>query len=100
MNREKLKKASIITLVSFMVGHIIIYLGLSKGRDWASAISRPGRATFWTTSTELIQALRYTPMILGISLIVLSVIAFYYIFPLWLRIEHKGEEDKDSSLLE
>lgn len=61
------------------------YLGFSKGHDIAATLSRPIGASGWITSGEMIIACTYTPVIIGVSLIVLSLIFSTVLFMKWIN---------------
>jgi len=70
---EKMSKKIRISLtliaVLYLIGSYMIYIGLAKGMDVASNLSRPRGATSWTISNELVNGCTYTPNIMGLSLI-------------------------------
>ncbi len=81
---SKFKKVGIISIILFLLGHLNIFLGLSKGGDIASSFSRPWGATFWTTSGELINAFTYGFIGFGISLVIISIIFMAVVLVQWL----------------
>ncbi|MCC5912411.1 MAG: hypothetical protein JJT76_18495 [Clostridiaceae bacterium] len=79
----KLKKALILISSLFLGGSLSVYIGLSKGRDISRVLSRPRGASRWTVSNELTIAWTYVPVIIGISLILLSIIFSGIVFLKW-----------------
>lgn len=80
----KLKKAITLIISLFLGGSIILFIGLSKGEDIATNLFRPESATDWSTSMELILGCKYTPAIMGISLMILSIILSTILFKYWI----------------
>lgn len=79
---------SIIMIIClFSGGSIISFIGLSKGLKIASALSRPKGATGWVIPEQMTVACTYTPVIIGVSLIILSLIIFTILFVKWIN-EH------------
>lgn len=83
--KEKLRNSMILILSLFLVGSLITFIGLSKGYDFASSLSRPIGANSWTISNEMVLACTYTPVIIGASLIILSIILSTVLFINWLN---------------
>ncbi|NLT95246.1 MAG: hypothetical protein GXW85_06865 [Clostridia bacterium] len=81
----KLKQAIILTVSLFLSGNLITFIGFLKGRDIATSLSRPAGASIWSTSNEMILACTYVPIIIGLSLIVLSLIFSTVLFVKWLK---------------
>jgi hypothetical protein len=69
----------------FLVGSISVFLGFSKGYDMASFLSRPKGAMWWTVKNEMIIGCTYTPVIVGVSLIILALILSIILFYKWLK---------------
>ncbi|WMM25489.1 hypothetical protein RBU61_02170 [Tissierella sp. MB52-C2] len=84
---SKLKKVCIISIGLFILGNISIFLGLAKGADIGSSLSRPYGANVWSVSNELVRAWTYAPTILGISLIIISIILITIALINWLKTE-------------
>lgn len=63
----------------------MVYLGFSKGHDIAATLSRPMGASGWITPGEMILACTYTPVIIGVSLIALSLIFSTVLFIRWIN---------------
>lgn len=81
-------KKAIYTIVSvFLCGVIITYIGLFKGKNIAQIASRAMNADHWLTSQELIIRWTYFPVIIGVSLIILSIILSYLNIGLTNRIK-------------
>ena len=85
MSTTKIKKAIIIIIFLFLSGSFISFIGLAKGSDVASTLSRPWGATSWGTSQEMIIGCTYIPVIIGISFIVLSLLFSTVLFIDWIR---------------
>jgi uncharacterized protein YpmB len=83
--RTKLRAAILIIAFIFIVGGLSVFLGFSKGNDMASFLSRPKGAIWWTVKNELIIGCTYTPVIVGISLIILALILSIILFYKWLK---------------
>lgn len=84
----KLKKSiiSVIMVIClFLVGSILSFVGLTKGLDIASSLSRPKGAIGWTIPDKLILGCTYTPIIIGVSLIVLSISLSTVLFINWIH---------------
>jgi hypothetical protein len=82
---QKQTKAIMSILTLFFTGVIFEYVGFFKGRDIASSISRPKGAIGWTTSQELISGCTYFPIIIGVSLTLLSIIFSAVLFSHWIN---------------
>lgn len=85
---SKVKKATNLILLLFISGIIITSIGLIKGEDIASSLSRPNGANIWSTSSQMISGCTFIPMIVGISLVILSLIFSVIVFNNWI----KGED--------
>ncbi|MFZ7101421.1 MAG: hypothetical protein ACOWWO_02025 [Peptococcaceae bacterium] len=81
----KLKQAIILIVALFLCGNLIAFMGFFKGRDIASSLSRPAGATVWSTSNEMILGSTYLPVMIGTSLIVLSITFTTVLFVKWLK---------------
>lgn len=81
----KLKQAIKLIVILFLSGNLISYIGLSKGRDMASALSRPAGASMWSISDEMISACTYLPVIMGVSLVILSIAFSTVLFVNWIK---------------
>lgn len=81
----KLRQAITLIVALFLSGNLMAFIGFSKGTDIASSLSRPWGATFWTTSGEMILACTYVPVIIGVSLIALSIVFSTVLFVKWLK---------------
>ncbi len=82
---QKYKKAIISITALFLGGGLITFIGFFKGRDIAISASRPYGASGWTTSQEFISACTYFPIILGVSLILLSILLSAVLFKHWIN---------------
>ena len=84
----KLKK-SIISIIMvmclFLGGSLLSFVGLTKGLEIASSLSRPKGATGWTIPDKLILGCTYTPIIIGVSLIGLSISLSTVLFINWIN---------------
>lgn len=85
MFRMKIKKAITVIIFLFLSGNFISFIGLTKGSDIASTLSRPRGATSWGISQEMIIGCTYIPVIMGMSLIVLSLLFSTVLFMDWIR---------------
>jgi len=81
----KYKQGIALTLLLFLSGSVTVYLGFSKGHDIAMVLSRPRGASGWITSGEMILACTYTPVIIGVSLIILSLVFSTFLFIKWIE---------------
>lgn len=81
----KLRQAIKLIVILFLSGNFISYIGLTKGVDMASTLSRPGGASSWSTSEEMILGCTYVPVIMGVSLIALSLAFSTVLFINWIR---------------
>jgi hypothetical protein len=82
---DKMNKAIIYIISLFFGGSLITYFGFYKGYDIAIAMSRPVGATGWTTSKEFIASCTYVPVIMGVSLIILSITFSTALFVNWIN---------------
>lgn len=82
---SKFKQGIILTFLLFLGGSLMVYLGFSKGHDIAATLSRPIGANAWMTSGEMISACTYTPVIIGVSLILLSLFFSTVLFIKWIK---------------
>lgn len=74
-----------IIALLFICGGMSVYLGFAKGNENAINISRPGGAVSWTTPGELVNACTYTPIVIGVALLLLSLIFSTVLFIKWLK---------------
>lgn len=81
----KIRQAISLIVILYLSGNLISYIGLAKGRDMASALSRPAGATMWSISDEMILACTYLPVIMGVSLVILSIALSTVIFAEWIK---------------
>lgn len=81
----KIRQAIKLIVILYLSGNLISYIGLSKGRDMASALSRPAGASMWSISDEMISACTYLPVIMGISLVILSIALSTVLFVNWIK---------------
>ncbi|KMT22466.1 hypothetical protein [Clostridium cylindrosporum] len=84
MNR-KLKQAIVLTFLLFLSGSLMTFIGFVKGDDIATSLSRPIGESIWETSNEMILGCTYTPVILGISLIIMSITFSTVLFINWVK---------------
>ncbi|AHF11367.1 MULTISPECIES: hypothetical protein [Dehalobacter] len=82
---QKQTKALISIVTLFLGGVLFVYVGFFRGRDIAISVSRPEGANGWTTSQELISSCIYFPIIIGVSLILLSIIFSSVLFIHWIN---------------
>lgn len=85
MVATKIKKSITMIIFLFLSGNLISFIGLTKGRNIALILSRPRGAMSWETSQEMITGCTYIPVIMGISLIVLSLVFSTVLFIDWIR---------------
>ena len=85
MLTTKIKKAIALIIFLFLSGNFISYIGLTKGIDIAATLSRPRGVSSWGTSQEMIIGCTYIPVIIGVSLIVLSLLFLTVLFIDWIR---------------
>ena len=84
----QLKKSiisAIMVICLFLGGSILSFVGLTKGLDIASSLSRPQGATGWIIPDKLILGCTYTPIIIGVSFIVLSISLSTVMFVKWIN---------------
>lgn len=81
----KLIKVISLIIFLFFSGGIIAFVGFVKGEDIAFIISRPSGANSWLTSNGMILGCMYVPIIVGISLILLSVMFSTILFADWIK---------------
>lgn len=82
---QKQTKALISTVTLYLCGILFAYVGFFKGRDIAISVSRPEGANGWTTSQELISSCTYFPILIGVSLILLSIFISSVLFFHWIN---------------
>lgn len=82
---KKPVKAIILIIFLFLIGNFISFIGLAKGHDIATTLSRPWGSNVWETSGEMIIGCTYTPVIMGVSLILLSLLFSTVLFIEWIR---------------
>ena len=68
----------------FLVGILFLFLG-TNGEQYAIKFSKPNNTTSWATPDSLINTFTYVPMIIGISLIILSISTFLVSYYNWQR---------------
>lgn len=85
---KKIKKSIIMAMCLFLGGSIIAYMGLTKGMDMAGILSRPKRAVGWIIPENLILGCTYTPIIIGVALILMSINIFTVLFIKWINREN------------
>ena len=81
----KIKQAIILIISLFLGGNLLMIIGFTKGMDMAVQLSKPRGASGWTTSNEMVTAATYIPVIIGISLIVLSIAFSTVLFINWIK---------------
>ena len=84
----KLKKSIIsviIIICLFLCGNLISFIGLTKGVDIAGSLCKPKGAMGWTIPDSLILACTYVPVIIGVSLIILSISLSTVLFVNWIN---------------
>ncbi len=83
----KLKRAIRLIITLFISGNIISYIGLTKGRDIALDLSMPAGeiTTIWSLSEEMVLACTLLPVIMGVSLVILSIAFSTVIFADWIK---------------
>lgn len=81
----KIRKSIISTVIVFLCGILLTYVGFFKGKDIAVAISRPQGATFFSVSQETILGCTYFPIIIGVSLLILSILFSTILFKNWIE---------------
>lgn len=85
-NKEnQLKKIIVLILILFLIGNVIAFIGFSKGKDIAVVLSKPYNANAWITPDGVILGCTYVPVIIGISLIILSIIFSAILFANWIN---------------
>lgn len=82
---QKMKKAIILIISLFLGGNLVIFIGLTKGRDMAIKLFVPITKSSSATFPEFIIACTYVPIILGASLIILSIIFSTVLFLNWIK---------------
>lgn len=82
---KKLRNSLITITALFLIGNILVFLGQTKGNEIASKLSRPAGAVSWKVSNEMILGCTYTPILAGISLIILSLVFSAILFIKWLN---------------
>lgn len=83
----KFKNLCVFIACMFLLGNSLIYLGIAKGADIASTLSRPPGANSWSTSGEFINAMTYVPVIAGVFLLILSLILATLAFIKFVKIK-------------
>ena len=75
----------LLILGLFLCGCIISFIGLTKGLDIAGILSKPKGAIGWTIPDRLILGCTYTPVIIGVSLILSSISLSTALFINWIN---------------
>ncbi|MBB3132265.1 hypothetical protein FHS19_006994, partial [Paenibacillus rhizosphaerae] len=75
-----INKHFISSFVFALLGVVLIFVGFAKGRALAIQFSKPPNTQAWITSNGLMNAFTYTPVALGITLLILSLIIFTITF--------------------
>lgn len=81
----KLIKAISLIIFLFLSGGMIAFIGFVKGEDIAFIMSRSSGANSWSTSNGLILGCMYVPVIMGVSLILLSILFSTILFANWIK---------------
>ncbi|EGD47646.1 hypothetical protein Cpap_1841 [Ruminiclostridium papyrosolvens DSM 2782] len=82
---QKKIKAVILIVILFLSGCLVTFIGFFKGRDIAISVSRPKGASGWTTSQELMTSCTYFPIVIGVSIIILSLMLSTVLFMQWIN---------------
>ncbi len=82
---QKQIKAIILIAILFLSGSFVTFIGFFKGRDIAISVSRTKGATGWTTSQELMTSCTYFPIVIGVSIIILSFMLSTVLFMQWIN---------------
>lgn len=80
----KSMKSIVLIIIMVVVGSLISFLGLSRGESIARAISKPSNSNTWVVPDGLVLACTYTPVMIGIALILLSIICATILFKKWI----------------
>jgi len=75
----------IVSICLFFCGSIISFIGFTKGEDIAGRLSRPKDAMGWEIPEKMILGCTYTPVIIGVALILLSICLFTVLFHKWIN---------------
>lgn len=67
------KKKILVNCGFFVLGIILIFIGLAYGEDLGSALSRPYGANSWTISPGKVHACTLTPIIVGVYFLIVSL---------------------------
>lgn len=71
-----IKRWMIVAGILFLLGNMLIILGLTRGRVWGESYLNPLK-TMWTTEKEaVIRSFIYVPVIFGISILVVAIVTF------------------------
>jgi hypothetical protein len=81
----KIKKSIISTVIVFLCGILFTYVGFFEGKDIAIAVSKPKGATIFSVSEVAILGCTYFPIIIGVSLIMLSILFSAILFKNWIE---------------
>ena len=82
---DKNEKVVFMLAATIFGGVLLTYIGLFQGTALAISASKPYWAVTWVTSPELITACTYFPIILGASLLLLSVLLSAILFQRWIN---------------
>lgn len=93
---EKSRQARTWIISLFIGGIVLSAIGLTKGQDIASYFSRPGGAVVWTISENLVLGWTYIPVMVGVSMMVLSMIFITVLFVHWLKEPQKYQPEAPS----
>lgn len=81
----KLKQPIVLTVLLFLIGSLLIFIGFVKGHDIAIRLSMPIGESVWETPNKIILGCTYTPVILGILIIMMSIAFFTVLFVNWVK---------------
>lgn len=82
MMQNKFLKLFGVPIGFFLIGVLFLIIG-ANGEQNAINFSRPGNASSWSTSDNLINAFIYIPTIIGVSFLILFISTFTISFYKW-----------------
>lgn len=90
---SKLKKSKQAIIYLYLCGNWLVFIGLLKGKDIATSIgsSMAGISNPYETTAGMVLGCTLIPVILGISLITISIIILIVIFIHWYNKPGKTE---------
>ncbi|MGO1369022.1 MAG: hypothetical protein ACTHVE_07800 [Senegalia sp. (in: firmicutes)] len=84
---SKVRDSIVIIIILFLLGNVLVFTGFVKGADMAFSLIGPQsfEEEEWYVPDGMILGSTYVPVIIGISLIILSIIFSTVLFIDWYK---------------